>query len=160
MNVLKTSVLIFVMLFGCLITAPSFAEDNVSLQDVIHKAEQGDADAQNSLGLKYAKGEGISKDYKEATKWFKKAAEQGNAKGQYNLGFSYDNGEGVPQDKKEAVKWFRKAAEQGLAYAQYLLGLVYADGEGVPQDIKEAANWLRKAAEQGNTDALDIRYDG
>ena len=74
-------------------------------------AEQGNAFAQVSLGVMYAKGEGVPQDYKEAAKWYRKAAEQGLAPGQHGLGFMYYKGNGVPQDFKEAVKWLRKSAE-------------------------------------------------
>ena len=37
-------------------------------------AEQGDAKAQNNLGVKYGNGLGVLKDYKEAVKWYRKAA--------------------------------------------------------------------------------------
>ena len=33
----------------------------------------------------YIKGKDVKQDYKEAIKWFKKAASQGNADAQYNL---------------------------------------------------------------------------
>ncbi len=33
-------------------------------------AEQGDANAQNSLGFIYSKGEGVPQDYAEAVKWW------------------------------------------------------------------------------------------
>ena len=59
----------------------------------------------------------MPQDYREAVKWFRKAAEQGHAGAQANLGFMYDRGWGVPEDDREAVKWFRKAAEQGHAGA-------------------------------------------
>jgi TPR repeat protein len=59
----------------------------------------------------YGQGEGVAQDYKEAVKWYRKAAEQGVVDGQYNLGWMYDKGKGVVQDYKEAVKWYRKAAE-------------------------------------------------
>jgi len=39
-------------------------------------AEQGYSDAQFNLGVMYAKGEGVRKDYPEAAKWFRRAAEQ------------------------------------------------------------------------------------
>ena len=41
-------------------------------------AEQGHADVQYLLGLSYFFGEGVTKDYAEAVKWFRKAAQQGN----------------------------------------------------------------------------------
>jgi TPR repeat protein len=43
----------------------------------------------------YANGKGVEQDFKEAIKWFQKAADQGFAEAQYNLGFMYDKGQGV-----------------------------------------------------------------
>jgi TPR repeat protein len=68
-------------------------------------AAQGDADAQNNLGVMSANGQGVLQDYAEAMKWCSLAAVQGNARAQLNLGNMYDNGRGVPQDYAEAVKW-------------------------------------------------------
>ena len=39
-------------------------------------AEQGDAVAQYNLGLMYKNGWGVTQDYAEAVKWYRKAAEQ------------------------------------------------------------------------------------
>ena len=52
-------------------------------------ADQGHALAQYNLGLRYAKGEGVIKDNKEAVKWYRKAAYQGYALSQYHLGHAY-----------------------------------------------------------------------
>ncbi len=49
-------------------------------------AAQGDAHAQFNLGVMYDKGRGVSQDYAEAVKWYRKAAEQGHASAQHNLG--------------------------------------------------------------------------
>jgi len=68
------------------------------------KAKQGDASAQNLLGLRYAYRLGVPLDYAEAIKWYRLAAEQGHTSAQYNLGNAYNNGEGVPQDYAEAIK--------------------------------------------------------
>jgi TPR repeat protein len=70
-------------------------------------AEQGDADAQFTLGTLYDKDKNYPQDYKEAVKWYTKAAEQGNESARSSLGVMYATGKGVPKDKKEAVKWFR-----------------------------------------------------
>ncbi len=64
----------------------------------LHLAEQGDADAQFSLGAMYDKGRGVPQDDAEAVKWSRKAAEQGYADAQLNLGVAYELGQGVPQD--------------------------------------------------------------
>ena len=42
-------------------------------------AEQGDMQAQHSLGKMYELGHGVPKDMTEATKWIRKAADQGDA---------------------------------------------------------------------------------
>ncbi len=124
-------------------------------------AEQGDADAQYSLGFMYRKGEGVPKDAQHGAAWIKKAAEQRHAYAQYSLGFMYKEGEGVSKDAQQAVAWFRKAAEQGHADAQNQLGRMYGKGEGVPKDDQQSAEWYHKAAEQGDADAqhsLSFRY--
>ena len=84
-------------------------------------AEQGNAEAQNNLGVMYRKGLVISKDYETAVKWYRLAAEQGNAVGQYNLGLMYKHGAGVPKDDKTAMKWFKLSAEQGDSRAIKML---------------------------------------
>ncbi len=111
-------------------------------------AEQGDAEAQLALGIRYYNGIGVEQDRKEAVKWFGKAAKQGNAEAQSCLGDCYLEGEGVEKDAVEAVKWYRKAADQGLAIARRAIGLWYFNGESVKQDKVEAVKWFRKAAEQ------------
>ena len=46
--------------------------------------EQGDSSAQNNLGLMYAKGDGVEKDYITAHKWFNLAAVQGDGNARKN----------------------------------------------------------------------------
>ena len=76
-------------------------------------ADQGNASAQNNLGVMYDNGEGVLKDDAEAVRWYRLSADQGNASAQYNLGVSYANGEGVLKDDAEAVRWYRLSADQG-----------------------------------------------
>ena len=110
-------------------------------------AEQGYADAQFSLGICYAEGDGVAQDKAEAVKWYRKAAEQGYARAQFNLGVSYESGDGVAQDKAEGVKWYRKAAEQGYARAQFSLALCYEGGDGVMQSNSVAVDWYYRAGQ-------------
>jgi len=91
-------------------------------QGITNKDEPQDAEAQYQLGLKYARGTGVTRDDALAARLFRKAAEQGNAEAQAALGFAYHLGRGVPQSDAEALKWWRKAAEQGQSQAQYNLG--------------------------------------
>ncbi len=121
-------------------------------------AKQGDAAAQNNLGVMYKMGQGVPQDDAEAVKWFRKAAEQGMAKAQYNLGLMYGNGEGVPQDDAKAVEWYRKAAEQGYAKAQYSLGNIYRWGLGVPKDFVRAYAWYDLAASRFSGFGRAVKY--
>jgi uncharacterized protein len=116
-------------------------------------AVQGDANAQNNLGVLHVRGRGFPQDYAEGVKWFRRAAEQGLAGAQFNLGRRYFNGQGVPQDDAEAVKWFRRAAEQGFADAQNDLGYMYGHGRGVPQDYLAAYSWFSLAASRAESRA-------
>ena len=103
-------------------------------------------------------------NFKQAVKWYTKAAEQGHAPAQHSLGLMFGNGIGLPQNKKQAVEWYTLAAEQGHAGAQSLLGVAYYLGEGVLQDYKIAANWVSKAAEQKDVSSQSLLgsmyYDG
>jgi len=118
-------------------------------EELFVKARQGDAVAQNRLGICYYAGEGIEQDYVEAVKWFQKSAEQGDKWGQYHLAIHYANGNGIEQNYEEAVKWYQKAAEQGYCNAQNRLGVCYYNGDGIEQNYEEAVKWFQKSAEQG-----------
>ena len=117
----------------------------------------GQADAQQTLGNLYYKGEGVQQDYAEALMWYRKAADQGLAASQNMLGVMYDKGEAVPQNFSEAVKWYRKAAGQGSVSAQFSLGKKYAEGKGVPQNYAEAYVWLSLSAASGFEEAFADR---
>ena len=92
----------------------------------------------------------MGQDFKEAVKWFQKAANQGFAQAQSNLGLMYAKAQGLEQDFKEAVKWWQKAADQGDAAAQSDLGEMYRQGKGVEQDYVTAYAWASIAATNGN----------
>ena len=75
--------------------------------------EQGDVDAQNNLGVMYAKGTGVSRDEKKAVSLYTKAAEQGLATAQYNLGSMYAEGKGVTKNDKISYMWLKLAQYNG-----------------------------------------------
>ena len=128
-------------------------------QELLRKAEGGDADAQYALGVAYCRGQGISQDFAEAVRWYTRAAEQGNANAQCNLGMHWFKGEGTERDMKKAVDWWEKAANQGNAKAQCNLGECYHEGKGVEKDPKKAVEWWKKSADQGNLAAqMYLKY--
>ena len=59
----------------------------------------------------FLNGKGVTKDYKKAFEYFKKAAEQNWVDGQLQLGNMYYNGLGVAPDYKMAVKYFNLASQ-------------------------------------------------
>jgi TPR repeat protein len=69
----------------------------------------------------YDKGQGVSKDYNEALKWYHLSADKGLAEAQFGIGMMYFEGKGVSQDSKIAITWFRMAAEQGHVLARKYL---------------------------------------
>ena len=84
-------------------------DGNASLRPL---AEQGNATAQNNLGVMYAKGQGLPQNFAQAVVWYRKAADQGDAGAQFNLGGMYEDGQGVPKDYAQAHMWFSLAASR------------------------------------------------
>ncbi len=111
--------------------------------------DQGNADAQDILGIMYFVGQGVPQNRAEATKLYRLSAEQGNAHAQDNLGFAYLDGVEAQQDFAEAAKWYSKAADQGNIDAQFNLGEMYEQGTGVPQDYVLAYMWFSLVAAPG-----------
>ena len=133
------------------------AEYEANAKELRKTAEEGDASAQNALGLLYYGGRGVPQDSRQAKQWFEKAAEQGHAGAQVNLGTLYLHGHGAPQSAQMALFWFRGAAEQGDALAFAKLGLMYAQGRGVLQDYIQAHMWYNLSAAHGEQRAAEAR---
>ena len=91
------------------------------------------------------------KNYKEALKWYEKAAKNGNAKAQYNMGEMYYNGrqgidgrKGVEKNERQAFRLLLLAAQQGDALGQYLFGrFCYEDSI-----YEEAYYWYNLALDE------------
>jgi TPR repeat protein len=98
------------------------------------------------IGDAYYYGHGVSRDYVEAARMYRRAAVKGNAMAQSTLGDIYYYGRGLPQDFAEAIKWWSLAAENNIAIAQLNLSVMYANGDGVPQDYVKAHTYANLAA--------------
>ena len=135
-------------------------------------AEQGNAVAQNKLGMMYRLRQGVSEDYKTSIKyWHQLATEQGSAIAMLNMGWLYQQGKGVPKNNKIAEKWWTLAAKQGLNNALFYKWLLKVLGSGKIQEkvfarlfhnvsesrgigiYDNALYWYLLAAEQGHADA-------
>jgi Sel1 repeat len=124
------------------------------LQALRASAEQGNAEAQFTLGLLYDHGRGLPKDKGEALRWYRRAAMQGDMFAQNALGDNYWEGTGVPKDDREAIWWWRLAADKGFVPAQHSLGKILAGGgQGVAADKPQSYMWLMLSAAQGDKEA-------
>ena len=123
------------------------------LDSLKQKAMGGDAKAEYSLGMSYLTGAGVSQDYLEAARWFRKAAAQGSADAEFGLGYLYEQGKGLRQDYRQAVTHYTAAAQHSHPTAENNLGSLYAHGQGVRKNLAEAVRWYRAAAGGGEVTA-------
>ncbi|RAP28145.1 hypothetical protein DID78_05390 [Candidatus Marinamargulisbacteria bacterium SCGC AG-343-D04] len=76
-------------------------------------AEQGDAKAQNKLGICYYNGDGVASNKETAVDWYRKSSNQGHVYAKFNLARMYERGEGLDQDLNEAVRLYVESASCG-----------------------------------------------
>lgn len=105
----------------------------------------------------YYRGEGTSRNYVLAAKWFRAAAEQDDPHAQHGLGFLYYKGLGVHTDYTESARWQRLAAEHGDPRAQADLAYLYESGRGVPLDYVAAYTWYSRAISGGDKTGVERR---
>ncbi len=164
-NILNRLIIIISLLTGFVplsLYAQSFEDGKVAYEAKDYKkaleilrplAEDGNSQAQVTLGIMYDYGQGVSKDPVEAMKWYIKAAEQGIPVVQHDVGVKYFQGSGVKQDYLEAAKWWEQSANAGLADSQFNLGLLYYRGLGLETDYQKAAELFQKASGQDHPHA-------
>ena len=100
-----------------------------SIASIEQQAQQGDADAQYTLGQFYGDGDpdlGVGRDVRKAFLWFIRAAKQGHRDAQYQAARAYDYGLGVYSQQQVAMYWYRLAGAQGHTLAA---GIVKHSGD-------------------------------
>ena len=112
--------------------------------DVLARAEAGDAEAANEMGLWYANSQPGSR---KVEFWFRRAADAGLPRAQHNMGVLASRS-GQTDD---AIGWFRLAVAGGWRNSHVALGLLLEE-QG---DRKGAFAALVSGAEQGCPDAQD-----
>lgn len=140
-------------------------------EELVKKAEAGDAAAQWNLGMCYSGGwpssqgftecKEVKKNPLEAIKWFTKSAEQGNPQAQLEMYDYYitkaiayirtsDNTPRIDEANKIAEEWLLKAAEGGNTSAQRVAAHMYfyrnSKGAARIKDLEEAKKWYTKVA--------------
>jgi len=102
------------------------AVETATLGQLRQMALQGDSAAENALGLRYATGDGVTSNEREAVRWFTRAAEQGNTAAQSKLGSVFFRGRDIPQNFNQAYFWMALARANGDENSKVLAPLVAA----------------------------------
>ena len=124
------------------LTAARNGDFATALREWTPLAQQGNAAAQNNLGMMYKKGDGVAQDFDTAVKWFKLAAKQGHTSAQSNLGLMYFFGHGVPADYVRAHMWGNIAATNGYKKGAKLRNAF--EKKMTPAQIAEAQKLARE----------------
>ncbi|MBR3382421.1 MAG: SEL1-like repeat protein [Clostridia bacterium] len=122
----------------------------MDIYGLILKAQEGDANAQYELAMRYARGDGVEANAALKKKWLLEAAEKGNADAAEMLGtISFFD----EHDYKSAVHWYEKAANGGSAEGLRSLAFFYDSLGGEMCDAGKAAHYYEKLAERGDSSA-------
>jgi len=124
-----------------------------SIASLLETAQQGNAESQYQLGMRYQYGDGVVMDINKANQWLAKAAASGDARSQHALSMFYQQYANNKEGAKKALLWEKKAADHGSADAQYALGIMFKNGRLVRKNEVEAKKWLAMAARQGHLPA-------
>jgi len=133
------------------------------LKQLEQSAYSGIPEAQHDLGVFYAEGQLVKKDYKRAVYWLNKAAMNGVSNAAYNLAVMYQQGLGVKKNFEEAMHYYNYAVELGHPEAMYNLGIIYFVGsDGAKRDVAKGVSYFARAARLGVAEAaynLGVLYE-
>lgn len=146
----KFVVLLLLSLFTVAVNAQKVLGNGEFTKEQINKiktnAENGDAQAQFSLGVLYDEIE----DYTNAMAWLMKAADQGHGAAMFLIGTYYRDGVGVAKNNQKALGWYAMAVKANDPNAMYNLGVIFMKGEIVEKNEKVGAQLIEMAAKLGN----------
>ena len=109
------------------------------------KAEGGDGEAMQWMGVSYTYGQSVAKDDAQARAWFERSAAARNPKGLASFSHCLLSGIGGPQDISFGLVNLTEAAGLGSDFGAYLLGWAFFNGAyGLPKDSVRARDWLNK----------------
>lgn len=137
------------------------------VKDLLSKAQQGDAVAQNKLGLCYLKGDGVNRNDSLAVKWLSKSAMQKYPNALVNLAYCVRHGYGVKADSiaardlyinaiglgKDSILNILTAASGNDVFISRTLAYAYENGKGVKRNLINAKGYLKQALDKGDKDS-------
>src|SRR5450631_2795588 len=135
-------------------SAPDHSAQAKTLADLRKRANEGDADAQWQMGVRYHNGEDLPRDDAQAMQWFLRAAEQGHVTAQATLGAYYWAGRGVLPDLSKAYVWSAIALAQGDVNSKSRLEGLASQMTRVQVSAarQQAGAWLRNHNERAKSD--------
>lgn len=123
------------------------------------KADKGEGNKRALLRVAYLyrDGRGTGRDYKEAMRWFRKAADRGSGNAMSAIGYLYGKGWGVPRDDEAKLSWYKKSAETGYYRGQYNYGITLVvravRGSGTHDDLVTGYMYLILSRDQNKGSA-------
>eukprot|EP00960_Hanusia_phi_P065046 765985-Hanusia_phi.AAC.4 len=121
----------------------------------LERALKGSDKAQYHLGICYAEGLGVEKNYKRAAGWFSRSARQGHVKATYELALCYRYGDGVNKSYTKCLRLLRSASKRGSVLALEDLAVAHLKGKlGLEPNASAAIPLLLKAADKGSRRAM------
>lgn len=103
-----------------------------TVKQALGPALKGNLDAQFHVAFAYELGLGNKQDFKQAVRWYEKAAHQGHAEAQYRLANILE--EGRPQVKADfvnAMSWYEESARNGFKSAKQRLAVITSAQSGI-----------------------------
>lgn len=139
-----------------LLSACQSSNHAMKSDDLLVRAESGDATAQFELGNRYDAPDNSSspESIQQALVWYERAAAQGHMKAAEHAGYVLLNGLAGEPDHARAMKWLIPASDAGQTWATELIANSHLRGQGVPGDPAQAFTWFERAAAQGSAEAL------
>lgn len=126
---------------------------NRAIMKYTAEAEKGNSDAMCHLGEMYQNGQGVEENFREALKWYKKAADNGNITGMFCVAVLYDPDfytadlrDQIGENEEESIIWYKKAAEAGDLLSMRILVDYYSRIDN--NNAEESSKWSKKLSEK------------
>jgi hypothetical protein len=122
----------------------------------------GDQQAAYQLGMIYESGDGVSRDFEEAVRWYRLAADGGYREAQYELGVFQQIGLGTELNLVEALKWLKLSEHGGgslaIAAEEYIASFISKMSEDqIAEASRRADSWCSKTTAPCNTERVADR---
>lgn len=133
--------------------SPNYLKHQEKVIGFLNKfAENGDPNAQNIIGLCFAK----TLNYPEAVKWWTKSANQGFSRSMIELG-DMEADKGGDSNNGLSFEWYMKAARIGDRNAVGRVAKCYVEGRGVEKNVYEGLAYAKLGNEMAGDAELSNR---